>query len=495
MEESESKSSIGFGALVLMILSTIFGFANSTVAFDQMGYASIIWYILAAIFVFLPTSLMYAEYGSSLKEAKGGIYSWLEAAVGEKIAFIGTFIWLSSWVVWMTSTASKVWIPFTSMLFGHDMTQSIGFAGLSSTSVVGLLGIAWIIFVTWMSARGIQGISKVATVGGVFTMLLNAVFLVISIIVLILQHGKLMQPITGMGSFIHSPNADFQTPVAVISFMIYAIFAYGGMESISGVIDNVKKPERTFPFAVVTSMVIMAVSYALMIFMWGISTNWNQVLGKGEVNLGNITYVLMNNLGVTLGDTMGLSHATSIVIGSWLTRFTGLSMWLGYVGAFFVLIYSPIKSFMLGSDERLWPKKMTKLNEHGMPAYAMWVQAAIVCVIIFAISFGGSAAKEFYLILTNMSNVSTTAPYLFLVGAFPFFKKQPNLDRPFVIFKSQWMTNLVSVIVFLVLAAGIVFTCLQPFLEGDYVTFFWTLIGPIFFGIVAWLFYHVKASK
>ncbi len=157
----------------------------------------------------------------------------------------------------MTSTASKVWIPFTSMLFGHDMTQSIGFAGLSSTSVVGLLGIAWIIFVTWMSARGIQGISKVATVGGVFTMLLNAVFLVISIIVLILQHGKLMQPITGMGSFIHSPNADFQTPVAVISFMIYAIFAYGGMESISGVIDNVKKPERTFPFAVVTSMIIM----------------------------------------------------------------------------------------------------------------------------------------------------------------------------------------------------------------------------------------------
>ncbi len=52
MEENKSKSSIGFGALVLMILSTIFGFANSTVAFDQMGYASIIWYILAAIFVF-----------------------------------------------------------------------------------------------------------------------------------------------------------------------------------------------------------------------------------------------------------------------------------------------------------------------------------------------------------------------------------------------------------------------------------------------------------
>ena len=106
-----NKKKIKLFGLVMMIFSTIFGFANSTVAYEQMGYGSIMWYILAAIFFFLPSALMLAEYGAAFKEAKGGIYSWLAGSVGEKIAFIGTFIWLASWVIWLVSTSNKVWIP------------------------------------------------------------------------------------------------------------------------------------------------------------------------------------------------------------------------------------------------------------------------------------------------------------------------------------------------------------------------------------------------
>ena len=36
------------GSLVLMIFTTIFGFANTPVAFEQMGYGAILWYILGA---------------------------------------------------------------------------------------------------------------------------------------------------------------------------------------------------------------------------------------------------------------------------------------------------------------------------------------------------------------------------------------------------------------------------------------------------------------
>ncbi|MCF7523568.1 amino acid permease [Levilactobacillus brevis] len=67
----EKQKKIGVFSLILMIFSSIYGFANTTVAFDQMGYASIIWYILAALLFFLPSALMLAEYGSAFKEAKG----------------------------------------------------------------------------------------------------------------------------------------------------------------------------------------------------------------------------------------------------------------------------------------------------------------------------------------------------------------------------------------------------------------------------------------
>ena len=70
MESSSKTKKIGLATLVMMIISSIYGFANTPRAFMQMGYASIIWYILAALVFFLPVSLMLAEYGSSFKEGR-----------------------------------------------------------------------------------------------------------------------------------------------------------------------------------------------------------------------------------------------------------------------------------------------------------------------------------------------------------------------------------------------------------------------------------------
>ncbi|WP_010495805.1 glutamate/gamma-aminobutyrate family transporter YjeM [Ligilactobacillus acidipiscis] len=491
----ENSHKIKTKALVMMIFSSIFGFANTTVAYYQMGYASIFWYILAALFFFLPSSLMFAEYGASFKEAKGGIYSWLEGSIGEKPAFIGTFIWLSSWVIWLVSTSSKVWIPLSALIFGHDATQSWTLFGLNSTQTIGLLGIVWILFVAFTTTHGVDFVAKVSSLGGTCIVILDVIFLIASLVVWIGNHGALAQPISGISSFFRSPNPSFGSSLALISFVIYAVFAYGGMESMGGIMDDIDKPEKTFPKALTISTLIITVGYALMIFFWGISSNWKTDLGGSQVNLGNITYILMNNLGIQLGSALGLSHATGLVFGNIMTRFAGIGMFMGYLGAFFVLIYSPIKSFIIGSDSRLWPAKLTKINKHNMPANAMWLQTAIVAVFIFLVAFGGSAAQKFYTILTDMANVSTTFPYLFLVGAFPFFKKRQDLKRPYEIYKNKTFTNFIVTIILIILAGGIIFTCVQPIIEHDYQTSFWTMIGPIFFGIVAWAFYSYSEKK
>ncbi|WP_061776426.1 glutamate/gamma-aminobutyrate family transporter YjeM [Levilactobacillus senmaizukei] len=484
------QKKIGVSSLILMIFSAIYGFANTTVAYDQMGYASIIWYILAALLFFLPSALMLAEYGSAFKEAKGGIYSWLAGSIGEKWAFIGTFIWLSSWIIWMLSTSTKVWIPLSTLISGSDQTQTWSFLGLSSTQTVGLLGIFWILAVTFFATRGMNSIAKISSLGGFFVMFLTGVFFVASIVIWFLNGGQLAEPIHGIHSFVSSPNPGFSSPLALLSFITYAVFAYAGMESMGGITDSMDKPEKTFPKGLIISTIAITIMYSLSIFMWGISTNWHQVLGGDEVNLGNISYVLMNNLGLVLGKAMHLSASTAATMGQLLARFTGLSMFMAYLGSFFVLVYSPLKSFIMGSSPKLWPKKMTKLNKAGLPAFSMWLQAIVVAVFIFLVAFGGSAANKFYLILTDMANVSTSFPYLFLIGAFPFFKQRQDLDRPFEVFTSRLWTNVIVTLVLIVLVGGIGFTCLEPMLEHDYMTAFWTIIGPIFFGAVAWIFYH-----
>ncbi|KRK98503.1 hypothetical protein FD04_GL000234 [Secundilactobacillus odoratitofui DSM 19909 = JCM 15043] len=491
------KKKITLVNLILMIFTTIYGFANTTVAFDQMGYASIVWYILAALLFLLPSSLMFAEYGSAFKDAHGGIYSWMAGAIGERWAFIGTFIWLSSWIIWMMSTASKIWIPLATLISGHDSTPSWHILGLGSTQVIGILGILWILAVTWFAVHGIDAIAKISSIGGIFVSLLTVIFVLASFTVLIANGGQLAEPIHGLSSFVNSPNSEFQSPMAFISFVVYAVFAYAGAESLGGVTDSMDKPERTFPRGLIIATVVITIAYSLSIFLWGISTNWQHVLGGNQVNLGNITYVLMNNLGVVLGQSLHLSAGTATMLGTLFARFAGLSMFIAYMGSFFVLIYSPLKSFIMGSNPDFWPKKMTQLNDHDMPAFAMWTQAAIVAVMIFLVAFGGNTAAKFYTILTNMGNISTSFPYLFLIVAFPFFKRRTDLERPFEVYTNRVWTNVVVALVLIVIGGGIIFTAAYPIMTHDYSTAFWTIIGPVFFGAVAWAFlaYQTRGQR
>ncbi|EKK20952.1 glutamate/gamma-aminobutyrate family transporter YjeM [Fructilactobacillus florum] len=492
MEQPTNHKKMSTKSLVLMILSSIFGFANVTVAYDQMGYASIIWYVFAAVIFFLPSSLMFAEYGSALSSAKGGIYSWLKESIGERLAFIGTFIWLSAWIIWMIAVASKVWIPVSNIFFGTDKTTTWHLFGIfSPMQTIGILGIIWVIVITFISTRGFQQITKIASIGGFFSIGLPVLFVILSSVVLVLNHGQLAEPVRSTAVFIKSPNPLFASPIAIMSFVVYAIFAYGGMESMGGVVDKVAHPKQNFPRGIIIGGIIMALLYSVTIFFVGVTANWQQLLGGNHVNLGNITYVLINNLGYQLALALGASTQVALITGQWFARYAGISMFIAYIGSFFVLSYSPIKSFIEGSDPKLWPKRVTKLNQQQMPSFAMWLQAIIVSVIIFLITFSGSGAQKFYLILTDMANISSTFPYLFLIGAFPFFKKLTNIDRPFVFYKNKYFTNFVVSIIMVVLILGIGFTAVEPLMEHDYQTAFWTIFGPLFFGLVGWIMYEI----
>ena len=501
---------IGLGALVLMLFTTIFGFGNGPVAFYQMGLSGIIWYILGAVLFFLPTSMMYAEYGASYKGVKGGLYSWMEEALGQKWAFIATFIGLASWVIWMVSTASKIWVAGSNMVFDHDETSKLSFLGLDSNATLGLLAVLWVVVVAFLVTRGVKSVSRVASLGGLAVMAMNVILVIASVVILFANGGDMAEPVNGLSTFTNSPNPQFQNPIGLISFALFAIFAYGGLEQSSGVMDSVKDPEKTYPKAVIIATIVIGIGYSLAIFLWGVAANYSKdILGNGDANLGNITYILMNNLGVKFGDAIGLSSSASSAIGSGLARFTGLGMTLAYAGSFFVLSYAPIKAFILGTPKKLWPSFLTKLNKAEIPAGAVWLQAGIVILFILGVAFTGGKggdSSSLFAILTNMANVAVTLPYVFLIFAFPLFKNLKNVPRPFVFYKNKTVWTIVTWVVLALVVTAIVVTIIEPVLgfaevdgvmtrKNDYVSAFWTIAGPVLFGVIAWIFYAVSERR
>ncbi|MEG1002205.1 glutamate/gamma-aminobutyrate family transporter YjeM [Clostridium sp.] len=485
----DNKKKLTLISLILMIFTSVFGFTNIARAFLLMGYSAIPWYILSAITFFIPYAFMLAEFGAAFRKEKGGIYSWMNKSIGPKYAFIVTFMWYTSNLIWMVSTSSSIWVPLSNLIFGSDVTYTWSLFGLSAPQTMALLAIILVCFITFTASKGLDGIKKFTSVGGTFVALSNIVLLVGGFAVLALNGFKLAQPITA-SALVHSPNPSYQSPIGILGFMVFAIFAYGGLEAVSGLVDQTENPEKTFPKGIKIAAVVITVGYALGILCVGFFTNWTVTLDNQTVNMANAGYIVMGNLGNSIGMALNLSASVSAQIGLWFSRFIGLSMFLALIGAFFTLTYSPIKQMMEGTPSEIWPKSWIKLDKNGMPKNAMWVQCLIVVVIVFITSFGGKTASLFLNYLILMSNVAMTIPYMFIAYAFISFKKKKDIEKPFVIYKSPKMIKFCTFIVIATIAFANLFTIIKPVLDtGDYVATIFQIAGPLLFTIIALVLY------
>ncbi|MFC6169144.1 glutamate/gamma-aminobutyrate family transporter YjeM [Loigolactobacillus jiayinensis] len=498
MAQTKKSTKLTLSALILMIFTSVFGFTNIPRAFYLMGYASIFWYIIAAVTFFIPFAFMLAEYGAAFKDYKGGIYSWMANSLNPKFAFIGTFMWYASYIVWMVNVGSGIWIPLSNAIFGVDKTQQWSLFGLNGVQTLGVLAILWVLLITFVSSKGLDSIKRITSIGGTAVALINIILLIGGLFVLFLN-GHMAEPLSVKALFV-SPNQDFTAMIAVFSFLVYAIFAYGGLEVVGGLVDETENAAVTFPRGITISAIIIAAGYAIGIFIMGAFTNWNFAFtkfGSAQVTLGNVAYIAMNNMGYQIGHALYLSEAASIQVGQWISRYMGLSMFLALSGAFFTLIFSPLKQLIEGTPKVIWPRKLTVIK-NGVPINAMRIQAAIVIVIIFAVSFGGRGAKAFFDILVSMTNVSMTLPYMFIAFAFLGFKKKTTIKKPFTMYKSKFATYLGVGVVILSVGFANVFTIIEPAVNGDWAKTIYSIAGPALFGLVAWgLFqrYQHQASK
>lgn len=494
MSSNNNNKKLSLTALILMIFTSVYGFNNMPRSFYLMGYGAIPFYIISSLIFFIPFAFMIAEYGAAFKNEKGGIFSWMEKSVGPRYAFVGTFMWYTSAIIWMVNISSTIWIPLSTAISGVDKTSTWTILGLSSPKTLGILGILLIILITFISTKGLDKIKKVTSIGGTAVALLNILLIGGAIIVLIGNGGKLAQPIDSLSSFISSPNPAYTSPISILSFLVFAIFAFGGIEVVGGLVDETENAEKNFPKGLTFSAIVIAVGYAVGLFCIGIFTNWDKTLSSDVVNKANVGYIVMNNLGYTLGTTFGASEAVSISIGNWIARFVGLSMLLALFGAFFTMTYAPVKQLIEGSPKGLFNDKISKV-ENGIPVTAMKVQAVVVIVIIALVSFGGDAATKFFDILIAMTNVAMTIPYMFLAGAFISFKRKDEIKKPFVMFKSKSVSLILTIIVTATVGFANIFSIIEPAINNDYVTSIFSLAGPLIFTVVALILYSNYDKK
>lgn len=487
---SDSKPNtkkITLTALIAMIFTTVFGFSNIPTGYMMMGYAAIPWYIIAGITFFIPYALMVSEYGMAFKNEKGGIFVWMSKSVSKKYGFMGMFMWYTAFIIYFVNVSSVFFMKISAFIFGKDTTSTWSLFGLNPNQTIGIYAIFLILLITIVSSKGVKNISWLAKAGGTAIIIVELVIIIGSLVVLFSNHGEFAQPVNA-AAFFKSPNKNFASTMGMLSFITMAVSAYGGIEASAGLVDKAESTSK-IPKAILGAVIIITASYAVLIFCLGTFVNWNETLGADNVNLANVQYIIMYNLGYKVGISIGAVESAA-VIGSWFTRFYGLACSFMTLGSITVFFYGPLTQLIEGTPKEIWPKWLVKKDEKtGIPVKAMWVQSAIICLFLLVLSFGGSSVNSFWNLIILMTNVAMTIPYMFIAGAFPFFKKNQNIEKPLNIFKTRTSTIIWTIIVVCTIGFANLFTIISPAFNGDITSTVLQIMGPTLFAIFGLLLY------
>lgn len=519
------KKKISLMAFILMMLTSVFGVTNIGIGFYRMGYAAIPMFVAGGLFYFIPYVIMMVELATGFKKEEGGIYTWMEHSIGVKWAFMGIMMWYASYVIWMFGKAFSMWVPLSYAIFGKDITTTSVFftnsgvefipgsdtaaiAALTDAGnvdfgafILGLVGIVFVFLVSMLVKTGASKFAKVTGIGGLFVIALNVLLMGGGIIVLLMNGFELSEPFSA-AALVTSPNPSFQSFMPFAGFAVFAVFAFGGVEAIAGIGNELENPEKNLKKGIFLSAIFIIVCYIIGFFMVGAIINWND-FGTGISSLQSL-FVIMEQLGVQIGGDL---------LGQILVRFAGLGMFFTYLGAFIALSYAPLKQLIGGTPASFWPKRFTDENKEGMPVNAITVQAYIVIGFIAAKSIASiinpEGANKIYELIITMTNVSMTIPYLFLIIAWFKFRHNDKLAKDVILIKSNAMILAATIISFIMVTFGNVFTIIDPFISAatqsqecalltgkalddcnaavmaSISTGVWTIIGPIIFVVIA----------
>jgi len=379
-----APATFGLATAVAILVSNMIGTGVFTSLGFQVldlssGFALLTLWAVGGLLA-LAGALCYAELGAMYPES-GGEYVYLTRAWSPRLGFIGGFVSMTA--------GFAAPIAIAGIAFGRYAAQVAPVPPLLATTV--LLTLVALVHWTGVSrARVFQVTTTSITVG-----------VIIAFIVTGLAVGP-VEPI----SFAPSAAAldEILSPPFAIS-LIYVVFAYTGWNAIGYVAGEIRDPQRVIPRAVVGGVLLVALLYLLLHWVFLRTVSLSALRGTVEVGALSGTSILGPIGGRVMSGVIALVLVATIsgflMAGSRVTQAVGAgSPGLGWLAA-------------RAAD--------------GVPRRAIAAQLALVAFLILTASF--EQVLAYAGIVLNLMNLLAVA------GLMRLRRTAPDLPRPF---KAPW---------------------------------------------------------
>lgn len=363
---STQNQRIGILALIMLITGAIDSIRNFP-AMALFGSQLIFFFIFAALVFLIPVALVSAELSSS-RTREGGIYSWVRVGLGDKLGF------LAIWLQWINT---MVWYPsilsFIAGTLVYFLNPELAQNKLYLIAVI--LGTFWLM--TFVNLKGLKTSARFAT----FTTILGLIipmFLIIGLALLWIITGKPSHlHLTGhnmLPTFNHS-----QSWISLTAIMA----AFLGMELATVHVRNVEHPQKTFPKALLYSVLIIIST--MLIGSLAIA----MILPHDEINL-------VNGVMQTFTSFLAAFHL------SWMMPVITTLILIGSVGSLINWIISPAKGLLQSAEHHFLPTILKKENKYGVARNLLITQAILVSLFCSAFLLMPSINGSYWL-LTALS--------------------------------------------------------------------------------------------
>jgi APA family basic amino acid/polyamine antiporter len=414
----------------LLVIGSMIGSGIFIVSSDivrNLGSAS--WLILVWVLTGIMTMTAAISYGelSGMFPKAGGQYVYLKESYNKLIAFL--YGW-SFFAVIQTGTSAAVGVAFSKFaaylfpVLSEDnklIKIATGFNDCNeptffSISVAQLMSIGIIVLLTFSNTKGVKG-------------------------------GKWIQNIF--------------TSTKLISLFGLIIFGFimfkpevweanwaSGFEALKMTLKDACNPSLGFDSTNITGTMLMGGIAAAMVGTVFSSDAWNNVtfiageMKNSQRNIGlslflgtlvvTLIYVSANLVYLSVLPLQEIAEApkdrvavaaANEIFGDWGTKIIAIMIMVSTFGCNNGLILAGSRVYYTMAQDGLFFKSAAKLNQNGVPEWALWAQCVVASILCLSGKYGD--------LLDMISFVVVLFYILTIFGIFILRKKQPNAERPY----------------------------------------------------------------
>jgi amino acid transporter len=370
-----------------LVAATFFMVSGGTYGTEDIihgaGYGrGILLLLLTPLIWSLPTAYMIGELSSALP-AEGGYYAWVRRALGNFWGFQEA---------WLSLVASIFDMAIYPTLFVLYLTRLFPWFAEGHRDV--MVGLA---VVTLCALMNIAGIRVVAISSLWLFFLLSAPF---ALIVLIAP--------TKIGALSDAATAPTTSTVGLVGGLLICMWNYMGWDNASTIAAEVRRPQRTYPRAMILAVIVVALSYVLPF-----AAMWLTGVSSSAFETGSWADLAGMMGGLVGGPLVARAFRVALVLGGMMSAF----------GMFNALVMSYSRLPLAMAQDGMLPAVFGKLQPKTR---APWV-AIVVLAICWAMCLG-LGFERLVTIDILLYGMALLLEFIALVG---LRIKEPDLRRPF----------------------------------------------------------------